>query len=181
MPYAYALRPMLAAALAAAAVPSATLAQTAPAAPPSLSASDQFLAANRAGDSAIVETASGLQYKVLKAGEDAAMPGDGDVALITYVGKFTDGRVFDQSTDPVPLPVRGVVPGFAEALKLMHRGGRIRTWIKPELGYGDKPVGPIPAGSVLVFDIELIDFLPVAVVEQMRAEQAKQPAPTPLP
>ena len=140
----------------------------------------QFLTTNRASDKAIVETASGLQYKVLTPGAGGATPTDQDVALVNYEGKLTDGTVFDKSQQPTPMPVTGVVPGFSEALKLMPKGAKYRFWIKPSLAYGDEASGPIPAHSVLVFDVELIDFLPESVVRQMQQERALQvPSPPP--
>ena len=130
----------------------------------------------------VVTTPSGLQYKVLTAGA-GEKPTDADVALINYVGKLPDGSVFDQSQQPTPMPVAGVVPGFSEAMKLMPKGAKYRIWIKPELGYG----GPRPAGDpplegkaielsrqVLTFDVEMIDFLPESVVRQMQAQQMQQ-------
>ena len=66
---------------------------------------------------------------------------------------------------------QGVVPGFSEALKLMSKGAKYRFWIKPSLAYGNKTTGPIPANSVLVFDLELLDFLPESVIRQMQAQQ----------
>ncbi len=123
----------------------------------------------------VVTTASGLQYKVLTAGKPgAAKPTDADVALVNYEGKLLNGTTFDKSQQPTPLPVTGVVPGFSEALKLMPKGSKYRFWLKPSLGYGDKASGPIPANSTLIFDVELLDFLPQSVVQQMQAQQQMQ-------
>lgn len=125
-------------------------------------------------------TASGLQYKVIKDAK-GAKPTDSDVVLVNYVGKLTDGTVFDQSQQPTPMPVTGVVPGFSEAVKLMPKGAKYQFWIKPELGYGDKTSGPIPANSVLEFEIELLDFLPEAVVRQMQMQQQMMQGAAPPP
>ncbi|MFS0774063.1 FKBP-type peptidyl-prolyl cis-trans isomerase [Sphingomonas sp. 1P08PE] len=120
----------------------------------------------------VVTTASGLQYKVLEKGATTgAKPTDADVALVNYEGKLLNGTTFDKSQQPTPMPVAGVVPGFSEALKLMHKGAKYRVWIKPSLGYGDKATGPIPANSTLVFDVDLIDFLPEEQVRQMQMQQ----------
>ncbi|MGK6320592.1 FKBP-type peptidyl-prolyl cis-trans isomerase [Sphingomonas sp. DT-204] len=119
----------------------------------------------------VVTTASGLQYKVLEKGQGGPSPTDTDVALVNYEGKLVDGTTFDKSQQPTPMPVAGVVPGFSEALKLMHKGAKYRFWIKPSLGYGAKGAGPIPPNSVLVFDVELLDFLPEAVIRQMQMQQ----------
>ncbi len=119
----------------------------------------------------VVVTASGLQYKVITPGKPgAAKPTDADVALVNYEGKLLNGTTFDKSQQPTPMPVTGVVPGFSEALKLMPKGSKYRFWMKPSLGYGDKAAGPIPANSTLVFDVELLDFLPQSVVQQMQAQ-----------
>ncbi|HET9510176.1 MAG TPA: FKBP-type peptidyl-prolyl cis-trans isomerase [Sphingomonas sp.] len=140
-----------------------------------------FLTANgrKAG---VVTTASGLQYKVLTPGS-GAKPTDADIALINYVGKLPDGTIFDQSQQPTPMPVAGVVPGFSEVLKLMPKGAKYQVWIKPELGYGaPRPAGAPPldgkaaelAKQVLEFDVELVDFLPESVVRQMQMQQMQQ-------
>ena len=124
--------------------------------------------------SGVVETESGLQYQVVKAGEGDS-PTDADVALINYVGTLRDGKQFDKG-ERTPFPVTGVVPGFTEALKLMQKGGKYRIWLKPELAYGDKvpPGGPIPPDALLTFDVELIDFIPMAVLQQMQMQQQMQ-------
>lgn len=131
------------------------------------------IALARLGSTGIVTTPSGLRYQVLKAGDGkGSPPTDTDVALINYEGRLVDGTVFDKSQQPTPLPVAGVVPGFSEGLKLMHKGAKYRFWIKPELGYGERANGPIPANSTLVFDVELQDFLPEATVRQMQMQQS---------
>lgn len=133
-----------------------------------------FLTANgrRKG---VVTTASGLQYQVLKAGQGEQRPTDADIVLINYEGKLLNGQVFDKSQQPTPLSPRQVIPGFGEALKLMQKGGKYRIWIKPSLGYGDKAAGPIPANATLVFDIDVLDFLPETVLRQrMQQMQALQ-------
>ncbi len=130
-----------------------------------------FLRHNRSADSSVVETASGVQYKILKPGTGAAKPTDEDVVLINYEGKLENGTTFDKSERPMPMPVKGVVPGFSEALKLMPKGAKYRVWIPPSLGYGDKADGPIPAHAVLVFDLEMLDWKSEAEIRQMQMMQ----------
>ena len=164
------------------------LAQSAPAKPAVPSApsvpvqpdpTELFLKTNRSVKG-VVETASGLQYQVQTPGTGEAKPTDADVTLIQYEGRLIDGTVFDKTQQPTPLPVTAVVPGFSEALKLMQKGGKTRFWIKPSLAYGDEATGPIPAHSILVFDIELLDFIPESVLRQMMLEeQQRQQAGTP--
>jgi FKBP-type peptidyl-prolyl cis-trans isomerase FkpA len=129
-----------------------------------------FLAVN-ARKPGVITTASGLQYEVLTKGRGTETPTDADVALVNYTGTLTNGTQFDASQQPTPMPVAGVVPGFSEALKLMPKGSKHRLWIKPSLGYGDEAKGPIPAGSILVFDVEMLDYLPESVLRQMQAQQ----------
>ncbi|MGD9810814.1 MAG: FKBP-type peptidyl-prolyl cis-trans isomerase [Sphingobium sp.] len=128
-----------------------------------------FLAKN-ARQPGVITTASGLQYKVVKDGEGAS-PTKGDVTLVSYRGTLVDGKVFDES-EQTAMPVDGVVPGFAEALQLMKRGGEYKLYIPPKLAYGDKVPegGPIPANSVLIFDVKLIDFKSRAEIMMMQQQ-----------
>jgi len=136
---------------------------------------DKFLAANKS-QSGVIETASGLQYEVLKEGTGGS-PTDGDITLSMYKGTLRDGTQFDASQQPTPLPVTGMIPGFTEALKLMKKGGKYRLWIKPELGYGaearkdQQGKEVIPANSLLVFEVELFEFMPQAQFMQMMQQQ----------
>ncbi len=129
---------------------------------------DDFLTRNSRAFG-VTTTTSGLQYKVLAPGK-GPHPTDADVALINYEGKLLDGKTFDKSQQPTPMPLRGTVPGFNEALKLMSKGAKYRVWVPAKLGYGDKAAGPIPANATLVFDLELVDFLPQSVIEQYQRQ-----------
>ncbi|HEX7693945.1 MAG TPA: FKBP-type peptidyl-prolyl cis-trans isomerase [Sphingomonas sp.] len=157
-----------------AAIPAAAQEVTPPAASAATSGASEatFLAANRAKPG-VVQTASGLQYQVTTPG-DGASPADTDVVLINYVGRLTNGTVFDQSPQPTPMPVAGVVPGFAEALKLMQKGGKYRLWIPSALAYGSKGSGPIPPNATLEFDVDLIDFLPRATIDKYQRDLEAQ-------
>ncbi len=140
---------------------------------------DDYLTRN-AREAGVVTTASGLQYKVLSPGA-GPKPSDSDIVLVNYEGKLTNGTVFDKSQQPTPFPVNGVVEGFSEGLKLMSKGGKYRFWIKPELGYGPDTKGPIPGNSTLVFDVELVDFLPEAVVRELQQQQMPGGMPPGMP
>jgi len=137
-----------------------------------------FLAKN-ARVKGVVTTPSGLQYQVLTAGKGSG-PTDEDIALINYEGRLVDGTVFDKSQQPTPIPVvasnpetgrQGVISGFSEALKLMSKGAKYRVWIKPSLAYGEKDQGVIPPHSTLVFDLELLEFIPEATYRQIQQQQ----------
>jgi FKBP-type peptidyl-prolyl cis-trans isomerase len=110
---------------------------------------------------AVVTTPSGLRFETLKAGT-GAKPAAADLVLLTYEGHFSDGSLFDASAQPVAFPVAGVVPGFAEALQMMQKGGRYRFWVPPALAYGAEGVpGSIPPNAELEFIVTLIDMRPV--------------------
>jgi FKBP-type peptidyl-prolyl cis-trans isomerase FkpA len=135
---------------------------------------DQFLAWHKS-QSGVIATKSGLQYKVIKKGEGPS-PTDEDVALVNYKGTLRDGVVFDERQRQ-PMPVAQMTEGFKEALKLMSRGGSYRLWIPPALGYGDAPPpgSPIKADSVLIFDVDMIDFKNMAALQaEMQQLQQQQ-------
>lgn len=120
-------------------------------------------------------TASGLQYRVIEAGE-GAQPKATDFALVDYTGRLEDGTVFDSSRgQPVPMPVNGVVPGFSEALQLMNKGATYRVRIPPQLGYPEGRPG-IPPNSTLEFDVTLVDFrtLSAEEIQQLQMMQMMQ-------
>jgi FKBP-type peptidyl-prolyl cis-trans isomerase len=121
-----------------------------------------FLAQN-AKAPGVVTTASGLQYKVVKAApKGAPSPKLGDVIKVHYEGKLLDGTVFDSSFErgkPVLMPLDGLVPGWLEALPLMRVGDEWTLYLPASLGYGERSAGPIPANSVLVFRLQLIGML----------------------
>ncbi len=140
---------------------------------------EQFLASNGDEDG-VVTTESGLQYKVLKPGEGPS-PTATDTALVKYRGTTRDGNVFDEN-EQTPMPVGGVVPGFSEALQLMQRGGEYRIWIPSELGYGEQSPGPeLPANSILIFDVTLLDFISAEQMQELQQQMQQQGGMPPGP
>lgn len=120
-------------------------------------AGNAFLAENRAR-AGVVVTDSGLQYEVMREGAGAKPTSDQTVE-VHYHGTLTDGTVFDSSVqrgETVSFPVTGVIAGWVEALQLMTVGSKWKLFIPASLGYGDRGQGPIPPGSVLVFEVELV-------------------------
>src|SRR6185437_4323315 len=119
----------------------------------------------------VVTTASGLQYEVLKAGQ-GDMPKASDTVTVNYRGTLLDGTEFDSSYkrgEPATFPVSRVIPGWQEALKLMQPGAKWRLFVPPALAYNLNSPPPIPPGSLLIFDVELIGI------------KAQQPLPQPPP
>jgi cyclophilin family peptidyl-prolyl cis-trans isomerase len=109
-----------------------------------------------------ITTDSGLKYIVTEPGEGDT-PTNGTRVTVHYTGKFLDDRVFDSSVSrgkPIVFEVGTgrVIKGWDEALLTMKKGEKRTLIIPPELGYGASGRGPIPPNSVLVFDVELVDF-----------------------
>jgi FKBP-type peptidyl-prolyl cis-trans isomerase FklB len=122
-------------------------------------AARDFLAKN-ATAKGIVTTASGLQYKILAAGDPkAASPGASDTVVVHYRGTLLDGTEFDSSHArgvPATLHVNSVIQGWQEALVLMKPGAKWQLFIPPALAYDTNSRPPIPPGSLLLFDVELV-------------------------
>ena len=109
----------------------------------------------------VKKTASGLAYKVIKAGE-GAKPMATDVVKVHYHGTLIDGTVFDSSVDrgkEVSFPLNRVIKGWTEGLQLIGKGGKIKLVIPSALAYGDHGAPPkIPGGATLIFEVELFDI-----------------------
>ncbi|MGB0560927.1 MAG: FKBP-type peptidyl-prolyl cis-trans isomerase [Spirulinaceae cyanobacterium] len=114
-------------------------------------------------DGDVVTTDSGLQYVVLEAGEGES-PEPGDIVEVHYHGTLEDGTVFDSSVErgepfQFPIGVGAVIPGWDEGVGSMQVGGKRKLIIPPDLAYGEAELGPIPANSTLIFEVELLDLL----------------------
>lgn len=129
-------------------------------------AADEFLQKNRTAEGVQV-TSSGLQYKVLTEGSGPS-PDSTDNVKVIYKGTLLDGTEFDSSKDSaVSFSPQMVVPGFGEALRMMKKGSKWRIWIPPDLGYGPQQLGEIKPNSLLVFDVEVVDFEKGSPMPQM--------------
>lgn len=136
-------------------------------------------------DTSIKTTASGASYKVLVEGDLKCKPTEDDIVKIYYTGKLIDGKIFDQvvrnsdeadknnrdnknpEKEPVEFPINGVIRGLSEGLQLMGKGGKAVFYIPDNLAYGEYDIPGIPAGSRLIFEIELVDVI--------KAEKAPAP------
>jgi FKBP-type peptidyl-prolyl cis-trans isomerase len=90
-------------------------------------------------------------------------PGLQDYLSLSYEGRLLDGTVFDGTEGNVitfPFPLEGLIKGWQLGIPHFGKGGKGTLIIPPDLGYGDRAGGPIPANSVLVFDIEIVDYSP---------------------
>ena len=120
-------------------------------------------------------TPSGLGYTMLRPASGPKPAADATV-LVNYIGYLAaTGAVFDQNMRS-PMPVSGVIKGFAEGLQMAGRTGVVRLCIPAAMGYGAEATGPIPANSDLVFQVEILDFKSAAEIEELRKARAAEPA-----
>ncbi len=110
-------------------------------------------------------TASGLQYKINKAGT-GAKPGLEDTVKVHYHGTLIDGSVFDSSIErgePISFPVNGVIKGWTEALQMMPAGSEWQLYIPANLAYGEEGTrGKIGPNATLIFKVQLLEIIPAA-------------------
>ena len=101
----------------------------------------------------------GIFYKVLCAGPDEGeTPALNSVITAHYTGRTINGLTFDTSRNGAPLACRlnELIQGWVIVMQHMHIGDRWEVYIPAEMGYGSFAQPGIPAGSTLIFDIELI-------------------------
>ena len=107
-------------------------------------------------------TESGLEYQVTRQGRGNT-PQEGDIVRLHYTGKLADGSVFDSSRErgePIVFRVGNgqVIPGLEEGISLVREGGHITLIVPPDLGYGERAMGPIPSNATLTFEVELLEI-----------------------
>ncbi len=125
---------------------------------PTIESGREFLAKNksRAG---VKTTATGLQYEVVTEGT-GIKPMATDSVTVNYKGTLIDGFEFDNSYkrgEPITFPLNRVIAGWTEGVQLMSVGSKYKFYIPYNLAYGTHDQGPIPGGSTLVFEVELLD------------------------
>lgn len=101
----------------------------------------------------------GVLYKVLERGTGTVTPQLSSVVTVHYRGMLINGREFDNSwkrSCPEAFRLNQVIEGWQQALQKMHVGDKWIIYIPYSLGYGNRPSGPIPAFSTLVFEVELL-------------------------
>lgn len=110
-----------------------------------------------------VKTASGLEYTIKEKGTGKKAQ-VGDKVVVHYTGKLTNDTVFDSSVSrgqpfTFKLGAGQVIKGWDEAFQILQVGDKATIKLGPELGYGERAMGKIPANSTLIFDVELIDVI----------------------
>ncbi|HJW81031.1 MAG TPA: FKBP-type peptidyl-prolyl cis-trans isomerase [Acidiferrobacterales bacterium] len=121
---------------------------------------EAFLARNK-GEKGVKTTASGLQYKIITAGK-GKQPTAEDTVTVNYRGMLIDGTEFDSSykrNQPATFPVKGVIPGWTEALQLMKEGSKWMLYLPSTIAYGERSAGNlIGPNSALIFEVELLSI-----------------------
>jgi len=131
-----------------------------------------FLAAN-AEKEGVTTTESGLQYRVVEAG-DGESPDADDRVTVHYRGKLINGVEFDSSYsrgEPATFGLNQVIPGWTEGVQLMREGATYELFVPSDLAYGEQGrPGPIGPNSTLIFEIELLEVEPRPAAESNAAE-----------
>jgi FKBP-type peptidyl-prolyl cis-trans isomerase FklB len=120
---------------------------------------EAFLAANKTKEG-VVTLPSGLQYKILKAGT-GEKPTLDDTVVCGYKGTLINGTEFDASEKhggPATFPVKGVIPGWTEALQLMPMGSKWQLFVPSNLAYGANGPPDLGPNATLIFEVELVSI-----------------------
>ncbi|MCF7689854.1 MAG: FKBP-type peptidyl-prolyl cis-trans isomerase [Cephaloticoccus sp.] len=114
---------------------------------------------NRPG---IVSLPDGLCYEILKPGTGPNVKAT-DSVTINYTGMLLNGQVFDSSEQqgqPLTIALSEAIPGWAEGMQKINKGGKIKLYIPPSLAFGDEGAGGIPPASSVIFEIEVLEIMP---------------------
>lgn len=117
-----------------------------------LAEAEAFLKENSQKEN-VQEVDNKLQFCISHEGSGAKVETD-SIPLIQYKGTLLDGTVFANSDDPLPLPIKQSIPGFAKGLVGMKEGEKRILYIHPELAYGVG--GNLPPNSLLIFEVEVV-------------------------
>lgn len=142
-------------------------------------ASEKFLAEVEKNNKNVKKTESGLLYEIIEPGSDVKAVDPADIVKVKYVGTRKNGTQFDasQEGDTVQFALNSVIPGWAEGIKLIGKGGKIKLWIPSDLAYGQQGYPQvIDPNEAIVFDVELYDVVPVDSVANPANPNYKAPA-----
>ncbi|MBL4863095.1 MAG: FKBP-type peptidyl-prolyl cis-trans isomerase [Crocinitomicaceae bacterium] len=99
---------------------------------------------------------SGLYYKIIEEGEGKKIQFKDHVSF-KYRGEFVDGTVFDEQETPVEYKVEALIGAWKEIMLELKKGGKAYLIAPPQLGYGTHDLDDIPANSILIYELEVVD------------------------
>jgi FKBP-type peptidyl-prolyl cis-trans isomerase FkpA len=102
---------------------------------------------------------SGFYYEITAPSTGTVSPGVCSSVTVKYSGYLTNGTKFDENLSGINFVLGGLIIGWQKGIPLIKKGGSINLYLPPSLGYGSNAVGSIPANSILVFVIQLVDVL----------------------
>jgi len=108
-----------------------------------------------------IKYSNGMYYEIIQQGSSSS-PNLCSQVTVSYTGKLTNGNTFDSESGKV-LTLGSLIEGWKTGLPLIQKSGHIKLYIPPSLGYGNMDVTDgstviIPANSILIFDITLMDI-----------------------
>ena len=112
-------------------------------------------------DPKVRQSSSGLCVIQLEPGTGEDVIQRGSKLKIAYKGTLKNGKVFDQTEPDIPFEANltGLIGGFQEGLLGQKKGAKLILVVPPHLGYGAEKTGEIPANSILIFELEVVDFI----------------------
>lgn len=126
---------------------------------------DKYLADNKI---TAIKDQSGIRFQIIQLGTGGFPAKTDQQVKVEYKGELMSGFVFDAG-GLATSQVSGLIPGWQLAMTLVPKGSKIKLWIPSPLGYSDQEVGLIPANSILVFTINLLDVIPSNAEKQRLA------------
>ena len=101
----------------------------------------------------------GFYYEIPAAGTGTVTPQICSDVRVKYTGFLTTGFKFDEELTGITFRLGQLIVGWQRGLPLIKKGGTIYLYLPPSLGYGNTAVGSIPANSILIFSVELVDVV----------------------
>ena len=101
----------------------------------------------------------GFYYEIIAAGTGTVTPQICSDVRVKYTGYLTTGFKFDEELTGITFRLGQLIVGWQRGLPLIKKGGTIYLYLPPSLGYGSTAVGSIPANSILIFSVELVDVV----------------------
>ncbi|MCH6258564.1 FKBP-type peptidyl-prolyl cis-trans isomerase [Puniceicoccaceae bacterium K14] len=125
------------------------------------------------GEPNIQSLGTGLHFKIIEKGGEVK-PTDTNLVKVNYRGTLLNGKEFDSSYsrgEPTVFGLNQVIPGWSQGIQLIGEGGKIELYVPSKLAYGDAGSPGIPAGSALIFEVELLEILPPEEANPAPAQQ----------